>query len=171
MWPYCRELQRLQNSADHGYEQIQGSTIDIGAVYGVGFVTRAELEEDFNAIRFMFDSVEEHELHTLFAEAVVSGRQVLTKYQSGEQHEKTVIEMADVELTTGIPALDPALKDRITFFNDARVGNFKIPEQRRDTGETGAGAKGSVKEQLQQATTLDQVRQIVIGKRTNLPTL
>jgi hypothetical protein len=119
----------------------------------------------------MFDSVEEHELHTLFAEAVVSGRQVLTKYQNGEQHEKTVIEMADVELTTGIPALDPALKDRITFFNDARVGNFKIPEQRRNTGENGAGAKGSVKEQLQQATTLDQVRQIVIGKRTNLPTL
>jgi hypothetical protein len=119
----------------------------------------------------MFDPVEEHELHTLFAEAVVSGRQVLTKYQNGEQREKTVIEMADVELTTGIPALDPALKDRITFFNDARVGNFKIPEQRRDTGGNGAGAKGSVKEQLQQATTLDQVRQIVIGKRTNLPTL
>ncbi|KAI8305621.1 beta-ketoacyl synthase domain-containing protein [Colletotrichum sp. SAR11_240] len=36
------------------------STVDIGAVYGVGFVTRAELEEDFNAIRFMFDSVEEY---------------------------------------------------------------------------------------------------------------
>lgn len=30
------------------------------------------MEEDFDAIRFMFDSVEEHELHTLFAEAVVS---------------------------------------------------------------------------------------------------
>lgn len=81
----------------------------------------------------MFDSVEEHELHTLCAEAVVSSRQTLMRFQNGEKHEKTVIEMADVELTTGIPALDPAFKDRITFFNDARVGNFKIPEQRRDT--------------------------------------
>ncbi|WQF82203.1 Putative Acyl transferase domain superfamily, Condensation domain, ancestral KRAB domain, thiolase [Colletotrichum destructivum] len=140
---------------------LAGSTIDIGAVYGVGFVTRAELEEDFNAIRFMFDSVEEHELHTLFAEAVVSGKQALARFQNEEKRERTVIEMADVELTTGIPALDPALKDRITFFNDARVGNFKIPEQRKDAAE-GAGAKGSVKEQLQQATTLGQVRQIVI---------
>ena len=112
MWLYCRKFQRLQNSADHGYEQIQGSTIDIGAVYGVGFVTRAELEEDFNAIRFMFDSVEEHELHTLFAEAVVSGRQVLTKYQNGEQHEKTVIEMADVELSDRLPTQSSSWRAR-----------------------------------------------------------
>ncbi|KAF3799136.1 Lovastatin nonaketide synthase [Colletotrichum gloeosporioides] len=50
---------------------LTGSTVDIGAVYGIGFVTKAELEEDFNAIRFKFDSAEEHELHTLFAEAVI----------------------------------------------------------------------------------------------------
>ncbi len=119
----------------------------------------------------MFDSVEEHELHTLFAEAAVSGRQALTRFFEEEKREKTVIDMADVELITGIPALDPALKDRITFFRDPRVGSFKIPEQRRGTVESGAGAKGSVKEQLQQATTLGQVRQIVIGKRKDLPTL
>lgn len=42
----------------------QGSTIDICAVYGVSFVMRAELEENFNAVPFMFDLVEEHELHS-----------------------------------------------------------------------------------------------------------
>lgn len=130
-------------------------------MYGVGFVTRAELEEDFNAIRFMFDSVEEHELHTLFAEAVVSGRQALRRQQTPR---KTVLDMADVELTTGIPELDPALKDRITFFDDARVGNFKIPEQRQNAGDNAAGSKGSVKDQLLQATSVDEVQQIVIGK-------
>jgi hypothetical protein len=118
----------------------------------------------------MFDSVEEHELHTLFAEAVVSGRQMLTRSQNLGRHAETVIEMADIELTTGIPALDPAFKDRITFFNDVRVGNFKIPEQRGGTAENGPGTKGSVREQLQQATTLSQVRQIIIGKCNNLLT-
>lgn len=112
----------------------------------------------------MFDSVEEHELHTLFAEAVVSGRRA----RQQEQERKTVLDMADIELTTGIPPLDPALKDRIVFFDDTRVGNFKIPEQRGKTGDNAAGSKGSVKEQLMQATTLDQVRQIVIGKQPNL---
>ncbi|KAI8165606.1 Beta-ketoacyl synthase domain-containing protein [Colletotrichum sp. SAR 10_70] len=70
----------------------KGSTVDIGAVYGVGFVTRAELEEDFNAIRFMFDSVEEDELHTLFAEAVASGKQALARFQDEEKRERSVIE-------------------------------------------------------------------------------
>lgn len=76
--------------------------------------------------------------------------------------------MSDVEITTSTPALDPALKVRIVFLNDARVGNFKIPEQRMDAAESGA-TKGSVKKQLQQATTLGQVRQIVTGKHMNLP--
>jgi hybrid polyketide synthase/nonribosomal peptide synthetase ACE1 len=133
-------------------------------VYGVGFVTRAELEEDFNAIRFMFDSVEEHELHTLFAEAVVAGRRAVHQ-QEQQRKFATVLDMADLELTTGIPPLDPALKDRITFFDDPRIGNLKIPEYRgAKSGEGAAGSKGSVKEQLLQATNLDQVRQIVIGK-------
>ncbi|GAB1197712.1 hypothetical protein APSETT444_007015 [Aspergillus pseudonomiae] len=137
---------------------LAASTIDIGAVYGVGFVTRAELEEDFNAIRFMFDSVEEHELHSLFAEAVVSGRRAMQHHQQC----KTVLDMAEIELTTGIPPLDPTLKDRITFFDDTRVGNFKIPERRGKADDNTRGSKGSVKEQLLQATSLDQVRQIVI---------
>ncbi|KAF4766473.1 hypothetical protein HAV15_010469 [Penicillium sp. str.  len=136
---------------------LAGSTIDIGAVYGVGFVTRAEMEEDFDAIRFMFDSVEEHELHTLFAEAVVSDQRARQQPQR-----KTVIDMADLELTTGIPDLDPALQDRIIYFNDPRFGNFKIPGQRGDGGDNGSGSKGSIADQLKQATTLDQVRQIVI---------
>lgn len=143
----------------------QGSTIDIGAVYGVGFVTRAELEEDFNAIRFMFDSVEEHELHTLFGEAVVAGRQAVSTAHDATKRLSpvTVLDMADIELTTGIPDLDPALKDRIVFYDDARVGHFKIAEQRGGGGGKASGAAGSLKERLLQATDLDQVREIVIG--------
>ncbi len=140
----------------------QGATIDIGAVYGVGFVTRAEMEEQFDAIRFMFDSVEEHELHTLFAEAVMADQLARKQPQR-----RTVIDMAGIELTTGIPDLDPALKDRIIYYNDARFGNLKIPGQRGGMGGGGSGAKGSISGQLKQATSLDEVRQIVIGKYSN----
>lgn len=113
----------------------------------------------------MFDSVEEHELHTLFAEAVVSGRSAIQgRGQEDPILRKTVIDMSDIELTTGIPDLDPALKDRIVFFDDARVGNLKIPEQRSSSGATSSGSVGSLKEQLMLATSLDVVRQIVVGE-------
>jgi hypothetical protein len=118
------------------------------------------MEENFNAVRFMFQPVEEHELHTLFAEAVVSGRRTTGK---------TFMEMSDIEITTGIPELDPVNKDRIVFYDDARVGNFKIPEQRGKVKGTSGSKASIVKEQLLQATTLGEVRQIVIGMfRTHL---
>ncbi|KAI8177599.1 beta-ketoacyl synthase domain-containing protein [Colletotrichum sp. SAR 10_75] len=93
-------LTHLQSPTDR-CEQLQGSTVDIGAVYGVGFVTRAELEEDFNAIRFMFDSVEEDELHTLFAEAVVSVKQALARFQNEEKRERS--NTATNETSAGTP--------------------------------------------------------------------
>ncbi|KAH0290088.1 KR-domain-containing protein [Aureobasidium namibiae CBS 147.97] len=34
-----------------------GSTIDIGAVYGVGFIARAGHEEEYDVVRFMFDEL------------------------------------------------------------------------------------------------------------------
>jgi hybrid polyketide synthase/nonribosomal peptide synthetase ACE1 len=51
-----------------------GSTMDIGAVFGVGFIARAGREHEYDVVKFMFDEVNEWELHSLFAGAVVSGR-------------------------------------------------------------------------------------------------
>ncbi|KAJ5655727.1 polyketide synthase [Penicillium longicatenatum] len=92
-----------------------GSTIDIGAVYGVGFIARAGREEEYDVVRFMFDEVNEWELHALFAEAVVAGRAPGTD---------------QVELVTGMPYIDPADRDQIPYFDDPRLAYYKLADGR-----------------------------------------
>ncbi|PYI24781.1 KR-domain-containing protein [Aspergillus japonicus CBS 114.51] len=55
------------------------STIDIGAVFGVGFIARAGREHEVEVVKFIFNEVNDWELHALFAEAVVAGRNWATK--------------------------------------------------------------------------------------------
>ncbi|KAG5936300.1 Type I Iterative PKS [Claviceps sorghi] len=128
---------------------LAGSTIDIGAVYGVGYVTRAGREEEFGALRFLMDTVSEDGLHALFAEAVVSG---LPKRPEATDE--------DVEIVTGMPFIDSTYRDRIPYFDDPRFGFYKLQDHKATAGLP-ATSQGSVKERLMQATTLDQVSAIV----------
>jgi acyl carrier protein len=123
-----------------------GSTIDIGAVFGVGFIARAGREHEYDVVKFIFDEVNEWELHALFAEAVVAGRNR---------------EIEDVEVITGMPYMDPANHDRIPYFDDPRFAYFKLSD-RRAKGEDAAGVTGSVKDQLLKAESMDQVRAIIV---------
>lgn len=125
---------------------IAGSTIDIGAVFGVGFIARAGREHEYDVVKYIFDEVNEWELHALFAEAVVAGRNR---------------QIEDVEVITGMPYMDPANHDRIPYFDDPRFAYFKLSD-RRVEGEGAAGPTGSVKDQLSKAETVDQVRTIII---------
>lgn len=122
------------------------------------------MEASFDAVRCEIDPIGEQELHTLFAEAIVSGRQAL----QGEQRLKTVMDMADIHVITGVPALDPALKDRITYFDDPRIGHLKIPQRRRKDLDATITCKGSVRDRLLQSKTLKQVQEIIIGKSRTL---
>ncbi|OBT71831.1 Hybrid PKS-NRPS [Pseudogymnoascus sp. 05NY08] len=123
-----------------------GSTIDIGAVYGVGFIARAGREEEYDVVRFMFDEVNEWELHALFAEAVVAGRAPGTD---------------QVELVTGMPYVDPADRDQIPYFDDPRLAYYKLSDG-RNKGHELVSAKGSVQERLLKAETMDEVRAIIL---------
>jgi len=125
----------------------QGSTIDMGAIWGVGYIVRQGRDEEYDVISFKFDKVSEQELHALFAEAVVSGRP-----DSGE----------DVEIMTGMRFLDPRNRELIPHFDDPRLGYFILAEQRGKAGGT-ANSLESVKEQLLKATTIEEVHQIVTG--------
>jgi acyl carrier protein len=123
-----------------------GSTIDIGAVYGVGFIARAGREEEYDVVRYMFDEVNEWELHALFAEAVVAGR---------------VSNTEPVELVTGMPFIDSADRDQIPYFDDPRLAFYKLAT-RRGKGFEATGPGGSVQERLLTADTMDDVRTIMI---------
>lgn len=122
-----------------------GSTIDIGAVFGVGFIARAGREHEYDVVKFIFDEVNEWELHALFAEAVVVGRNM---------------EIKDVEVITGMPYMDPINQDRIPYFNDPRFA-FKLSHRKAKDDDAG-GSQGSVKDRLLKASNIGLVRDIII---------
>ncbi|KIW95724.1 uncharacterized protein Z519_04309 [Cladophialophora bantiana CBS 173.52] len=122
------------------------STIDIGAVIGVGFISRAGRESESQTRKFLADEVKEWELHALFAEAVVAGRNQ---------------EIDDVELVTGMVHMDEKERDRIPWYNDPRFAAFKLSD-RHTAGNAATGAVESLKDQLTKAETLDQVRTIIL---------
>ena len=123
------------------------STINIGAVWGVGYIVRDGRDELYEAISFKFDKVSEQELHALFAEAIVSGR--------SEDVEE------DVEIMTGVRFLDPGNSELIPHFHDPRMGHYILPEKRKDLDGANGAARVSVTEQLLNAETLDQVRETI----------
>ncbi|KAK1613499.1 hypothetical protein BDP81DRAFT_401241 [Colletotrichum phormii] len=106
---------------------LAASIIHIGAVMGIGYLTRNSREAEFL---------------TLFAEAVVSGRRV---HGVDGVHAKKAIDMSETEIGSGIPALESRHKETIKFYHDPRFGNLKTPESRGDAADAG-GSKMGVKE-------------------------
>ncbi|KAI8627214.1 beta-ketoacyl synthase domain-containing protein [Xylariaceae sp. FL1651] len=124
---------------------LAGSTIDMGAIWGVGYIVRQGRDEEYETISFKFDKVSEQELHALFAEAVVSGRPDATD---------------DAEVITGMRFLDPKNKELIPHFSDPRLGYFILSEQRGSISSSG-NALESVKDRLLKAETIDEVRLVI----------
>ncbi|KAI8251965.1 beta-ketoacyl synthase domain-containing protein [Colletotrichum sp. SAR11_239] len=144
-------LQALgQNRRSKG---LAASTIHIGAVMGIGYLTRNSREAEFQE-KSDVDTLGEAEFLTLFAEAVVSGRRV--DGVNGVRAKKA-IDMSETEIGSGIPALESRHKETIKFYHDPRFGNLKTPENRGDVADAG-GSKVSVKEMLATATTMEEVR-------------
>lgn len=126
---------------------------------GIGYLTRNAREAEFQE-KSDVDTLGEAEFLSLFAEAVVSGRKV-----DGVDgvSAKSVIDMSEIEIGSGIPAFESRHKDTIKFYHDPRFGNLKTPEQRGDSADAG-GSRLSVKELLAAATTMEEVQDIISRK-------
>ncbi|KAK2008309.1 beta-ketoacyl synthase domain-containing protein [Colletotrichum eremochloae] len=128
---------------------LAGSTIDMGAIWGVGYIVRQGRDEEYETISFKFDKVSERELHALFAEAVVVGRPGSSNGQRD-----------DVEVITGMRFLDPKNRELIPHYDDPRLGHFILSEN-REHAAGGGTTLGSVKERLLEAESIGEVCQIV----------
>lgn len=127
----------------------------------IGYLATREEKFDLQSVSDM-DPLGEAEFCTLVAEAVVSGRSSSTPLKE----ETDLAKMSEIDIGTGIPELHPRFRDTLVFYTDPRFGNLKVPERRETTHSS---SKTSVKEQLLAATTLDEVRQAIIGKKFPTP--
>lgn len=125
---------------------LAGSTINIGAIYGVGFVAKAAREENYTLNKLMFVPLSEQDLHQQFAEAVISG-----KAGAGPS----------LEVTTGMAWNDPANRDFIPAMDDPRLTWYRLPDRSRTANAGQKSSGGSVKERLGEATSLDQAASVL----------
>lgn len=109
----------------------------------------------------MCDTLGETEFLALFGEAVVSGRR-----QSLGAGSVAATDLTDLEVITGVPEFSASHRETVKFYDDPRFGNLKIPDGRA-TANDSVGSKGSIKDQLLKATTMEEVRQIITGKETH----
>jgi NAD(P)-dependent dehydrogenase (short-subunit alcohol dehydrogenase family)/SAM-dependent methyltransferase len=135
---------------------LPASTIHIGAVIGVGYLARTQREEEFK-LASDTDTISEDEFLTLFGEAVISGR---TTSSTGTLD---VVDTSHIEVITGIPEFSSRHKDTIKFYDDPRFGNLRIPGSNTSLDGVSDG-RASMKELLLKARTLDEVRDIIIGR-------
>ncbi|KAF6813194.1 beta-ketoacyl synthase domain-containing protein [Colletotrichum sojae] len=134
---------------------LAGSTIDMGAIWGVGYIVRSGKDEEYESLSFKFDKVSERELHALFAEAVVVGRP-----GSAAQGGQGAADHNDVEVITGMRFLDPKNRELIPHYDDPRVGYYILSEK-RGTSAGADAALASVKERLLEAVDIIEVRRII----------
>ncbi|KAI6353338.1 hypothetical protein MCOR25_009023 [Pyricularia grisea] len=141
---------------------LAGSTISIGAVFGVGIIHRVGREADFSTHQYQTDTLSEDELHALFAEAVVSGRQFMCRAQDDSLD---VTKVVDLEITTGIVDLDPAHSEAIMIWDDPRFAGLKRTQRRsqKHGGQDAGASGGSIRDQLLSATDLKQACDAIIA--------
>ncbi|KAF4510368.1 hypothetical protein G6O67_002258 [Ophiocordyceps sinensis] len=126
-------------------------------VNGMGFAARAAREGllGFDLSLLASHMISEDDLHALFAEAVVVGRP--------ERHRGE-----DVELLTGMPYIDPALRGHLPLADDPRFGYYML--QLAGESRTSVRASvGDIKERLTQAKSMDEVVQLIIDGLSEKP--
>ncbi|KAI1205247.1 uncharacterized protein F4807DRAFT_471239 [Annulohypoxylon truncatum] len=124
---------------------VPGSTISIPAVLGVGYAAHSDTF-DFDYIKSIgYINIGEEDLHTLFAEAVLSGR-------PGQSSE------VKAQVAMGVNYVPADLNVREAHKRDVRFSHFVLHEDTNGGAKTQGGKAGvRVKVQLQDAKSEDEV--------------
>ncbi|KAI0102477.1 putative equisetin synthetase [Nemania sp. FL0031] len=124
---------------------VAGSAIAISSLIGIGYVERSE---DFTGEYFEtigYRNISEHDLHQLFAEAILVGRPGCKESS---------------EITTGLEPFYPERDSRAQFFDDIRFNHF-ILEQEAVHNVGGKGSTVPVRVQLADANTKEEAVTII----------
>ncbi|KAL3301235.1 beta-ketoacyl synthase domain-containing protein [Colletotrichum asianum] len=137
------------------------STIHVGAVMGIGYLARTHFDEQLLKVHDM-GKLAEKDFHTLFAEAIVSGRCSLGQEESNTSR-MSVTDMSDIEVITGFPVFEAKNKNSFKLWDNPRFGHLRTPENSLShVGEGSSASRVSIKERLREATTVDEAKEAII---------
>ncbi|KAI8170209.1 Lovastatin nonaketide synthase [Colletotrichum sp. SAR 10_70] len=137
------------------------STIHVGAVMGIGYLARTHFDEQLLKVHDM-GKLAEKDFHTLFAEAIVSGRCALGQEESNTNR-MSVTDMSDIEVITGFPVFEAKNKNSFKLWDNPRFGHLRTPENSLShVGEGSSASRVSIKERLREAKTVDEAKEAII---------
>jgi short-subunit dehydrogenase len=142
-------------AADRRRRGLPGSVLNIGVIYGLGFLHREKDDLYEGLEREGYPPISERDIHHMFVEAIAAGK----PNASPEQ------EVYDI--TTGLrrfPAQDPSLH----WHSDPRFSHFTKRDEEDESSLDGAAAgadgaqKQSLKELMDAATTADELTLVLV---------
>ncbi|KAI8292598.1 Lovastatin nonaketide synthase [Colletotrichum sp. SAR11_57] len=140
------------------------STIHVGAVMGIGYLARTHFDEQLLKVHDM-GKLGEKDFHTLFAEAIVSGRCALGQEESNTNR-MSVTDMSDIEVITGFPVFEAKNKNSFKLWDNPRFGHLRTSENSLShVGEGSLASRVSIKERLREATTVDEAKEAIIRQK------
>ncbi|KAK2752265.1 lovastatin nonaketide synthase [Colletotrichum kahawae] len=152
----------LQALAQHRRTKgLVASTTHVGAVMGIGYLARTHFDEQLLKVYDM-GKLAERDFHTLFAEAIVSGRCALGQ-EEGNATRMSVTDMSDIEVITGFPVFEAKNKNYFKLWDNPRFGHLRTPENSLSHVSEGLSASSvSIKERLRAAATVDEAKEAII---------
>ncbi|KAM5462795.1 putative Hybrid PKS-NRPS biosynthetic cluster [Microsporum audouinii] len=126
---------------------LAASIINIGVIIGVGYVTReASQAGQENLYKGGYMWMSEQTFHQIFAEAVIAGRR-----DSG----------LETEISTGLRHIKPSEENKPIWFDNPRFSHHVLTTTAGDAGPSNGGIVIPLKLQLEEATTQEEVFNIV----------
>jgi len=142
---------------------LPGMALNIGVIYGLGFLHREKDELYAGLEREGYPPISERDVHHMFLEAIVAGRP--PKPSPAKQSSPQI-----ADITTGLSRFRFDGPNPLHWHLDPRFSHFTVPDTTADSSaadEGGAGQKKqSVKELLARAETAEDAAGILLGAFT-----
>lgn len=142
---------------------LPGSVLNIGVIYGLGFLHRERGELYAGLEREGYPPISERDVHHMFLEAIVAGRPSCSsgpKVTTDKQHSQVY------DIVTGLKRFRFGSPDPLYWQQDARFSHFSVVDDTSDTliNNTGnSGCNQDVKERLEQAETVDAATETLLA--------
>ncbi|KAJ5587845.1 lovastatin nonaketide synthase [Penicillium hispanicum] len=138
-----------------GQRRSQGlaaSVMDLGAVLGLGYVTRSGTFTGDDIDAFGGYPIAESDLREHFAEAVLAS---------------PVGEDSNHEIISGVREVDPILDDRVPWINNPRMSHLVVDKEAQIAGGHDDKKSLPLKEQLRDAKTIQETHKIILDALTD----
>lgn len=143
---------------------LPGMALNIGVIYGLGFLHREKDELYAGLEREGYPPISERDVHHMFLEAIVAGRppKPADPGMAGKQQSQIV------DITTGLSRFRFDGPNPLHWHLDPRFSHFTLPSSTADQSADDQGAqKQSVKQLIDQAETAEAATEVLLEAFTS----